>query len=122
MNSVTSKEACEIAATKLGLSYTSAVSESVATRGRPHGCIYASDYWLPWVENMGGSLLHWNDHPLHWMNHYDHPCGTEEFDCLCTSGRASIFHFFDVANLITQIACSIICRLMVYILDRMSRY
>ena len=114
MNSVTSKEACEIAATKLGLSYTSYTFYG-ASRNRPHGCIYASNDWLAW-----------NDYPLHW-NDASVPCGTKqgsnEIDCLCTSGRASIIHFLDVANYITtQITCRIICRLIVYILDRMSRY
>ena len=81
MNSVTSKEACEIAATKLGLSYTSAVTR-LRNSGRPHGCIYASNNWLAW----NGP---WNDASV--------PCGTKqgayEYDCLCkTSGRTSICH------------------------------
>ena len=81
MNIVTSKEACEIAATNLGLSDTSAYSTTTSIR--PHGCIYASNDWLAW----NGP---WNDASV--------PCGTKhgyiEYDCLCkASGIASIFHF-----------------------------
>ena len=113
MNSVTSKKACEMVATELGLWDTSAVS---AYNGddRPQGCIYASNHWLAWIDPPQG-----RDASV--------PCGTKhgsyEHDCLCTSGRASIIHFLDAANyIITKIACRIICRLIVYILDRMSRY
>jgi hypothetical protein len=78
MNYVTSKEECEIAATKLGLSDTSAYSTTAySTSGRPYGCIYGSDNWLVWNEKR-------NDVPV--------PCGTKhdssEYDCLCkTSDR-----------------------------------
>ena len=83
MNPVTSKDACEITATKLGLSDTSAYSTT--TSGRTHGCIYASNNWLGWNDP-----LQWNDASV--------PCGTKQgssgYDCLCTtSGIASIFHF-----------------------------
>ena len=82
MNHVTSKDACEIAATELGLSDTSAVTNYIVS-GRPKGCIYASNDWLAW----NGP---WNDASV--------PCGTEhggfEYDCLCkASGIESIFHF-----------------------------
>ena len=85
MNHVTSKDACEIAATELGLSDTSAYSTT--TSGRPHGCIYTS---------LTSTRLAWND-PLQW-NDTSVPCGTklgyDEYDCLCkTSGSASIFNF-----------------------------
>ena len=81
MSYVASKEACDIAATKLGLSDTNAYSTT--SSGRPYGCIYASSNWLVWNNK-------WNNVPV--------PCGTkygsQAYDCLCKiSGRISIFHF-----------------------------
>ena len=81
MNSLSSKEACEIAATRLGLSDTSAFSSTLSYI--PYGCIYQSNAWLMW--NV----------PLK-LNDVSVACGSKigsnEYDCLCqTSGRTSIF-------------------------------
>jgi len=82
MKTVRSEEACEIAATKLGLSDTSAVSFHL--KSLPRGCIYSSKNRLWWNDptSYGGQ---WSDASV--------PCGTKyrkyEYDCLCTSGRAS---------------------------------
>ena len=81
---MTSKEACEIAATTLGLSGTSAYNiANEYANNFPYGCIYASNNNLFWNHK-------WNDVPV--------PCGTkygsQAYDCLCKiSGRISIFHF-----------------------------
>ena len=51
MSLVRTKEECELAATMLGLSDTTASSAQL--NGRPHGCIYASNGWLNWYEPIG---------------------------------------------------------------------
>ena len=76
---VDTKEECEVAATMLGLSDTTA--SSALLNGRPHGCIYASNGWLNWYEPIG------SPYP-------SAPCGSifnessyvdlVHYDCLCS--------------------------------------
>ena len=74
MELVRYKRECDFAATKLGLSDTTASSYNDQYVRRPHGCIYASNDWLQWndlMESPNASV----------------PCGTRdgivEYDCLC---------------------------------------
>ena len=75
MSLVSSEEECELAATKLGLSDTTALStESVR---RPHGCTY--EYYA--------NYLNWRD-PLS-SPQASAPCGSKDgpydYDCLCNT-------------------------------------
>ena len=75
MSLVSSEEECELAATKLGLSDTTALStESVR---RPHGCTY--EYYA--------NYLNWRD-PLS-SPQASAPCGSKDgrndYDCLCST-------------------------------------
>ena len=75
MSLVSSEEECELAATKLGLSDTTALStESVR---RPHGCSY--EYYA--------NYLNWRD-PLS-SPQASAPCGSKDgpndYDCLCNT-------------------------------------
>ena len=71
MSLVKTKEECELAATMLGLSDTSA---SPVQSDRPRGCIYASNDGLDWYEPIGSSYS-------------SHSCGSKQgfryYDCLC---------------------------------------
>ena len=89
MELVSSKEECELAATSLGLSNTTAYSSDIL--GRPHGCIYASIDWLGWHDTLSSP-------------HISVPCGSNssmansshlyDYDCLCKKeGEANGYHF-----------------------------
>ena len=73
MNMVRTSEECELAATDLGLSDTTAHSSQ--TPDRPYGCIYASNDWLNWYEPAGSPYT-------------SVPCGSMQdsnrYDCLCS--------------------------------------
>ena len=79
MSVITSKEECELAASKLALSEIT--GQSIVLPGRPHGCIYGADDWLVWHD------------PLNSAYYPSPPCGSSDYDCLCkTQGNAAPFH------------------------------
>ena len=69
---VTSQSQCDLAALELDLSDTSA--DNYENEGRPHGCVYASDNILNWVDPSDASFA-------------SAACGSTQgswsFDCLC---------------------------------------
>ena len=85
MISVSSKEECELAATSLGLSDTTAVDSYAPPPGPPHGCIYTSHNWLQWYDPLSTT------HTLARCGYYD---GLFDYDCLCRKNGKCWYEWF----------------------------
>ena len=84
---IQTKAECEQAALSLGLSDTTAFEGQ--KKGRPYGCIYASNFWLQWYSPVGSP-------------HQSADCGTLEsgnaYDCICKVGLGRDYFGVRVAN------------------------